>query len=492
MLVDEIGNRGDSSQMEVNGCKIEPFAELAGVDLAFAALQGADLEGADLTRANLSGASLNGANLTNANLAGANLSSANLQGANLERANLSGANLTGAIGDAVLQVESPQDVKAGHIDLSKSVLLRVKFSGSNLTGANLTGTKLTGADLSNADLSGARFKDAEMVNAIFRNAKLDGADLGGKDLRSTDFSGASLKTALLTNTNLQGAILRDTNSVGINLVSANLKGTDCSNANLQNAKLSYSNLSQTVFQSANLRGADLSNAIADRTNFKGAQLGEATFTKVKFNSPEFTGAIGVDPSLIEDTGRFVSKKTKRVLIIVLVGLLVVFSIGAIVGGIESGQREQAGSEVTALADKYCEDVKALTDEQSINDIYEQFSQRAQSVDNVEKVDNYRDLERRATECQNDALERVTPKTVSKPAKKSDAALVAEGRSCNEQWRRARSETLSGGSSDVQLRATVHACNTSSEWVLGAIDNGEYSDALLDVICAVESKAPACD
>ena len=95
----------------------------------------------------------------------------------------------------------------------------------------------------------------------------------------------------------------------------------------------------------------------------------------------------------------------------------------------------------------------------------------------------------AAGCRDDTSERFTPVTVPE---KSDAELAAEGRSCSQQWRRARSETLSGSSNDVQLRATVYACDTPGDWVLGAIDNGEYSAPLLDVICYSERRAPACN
>ncbi len=82
--------------MEVNGYKIEPYANLEGADLRGADLRGADLRGANLRGANIWGADLRGANLRGANLEGANLEGANLRGAYLKGANLEGANLRGA------------------------------------------------------------------------------------------------------------------------------------------------------------------------------------------------------------------------------------------------------------------------------------------------------------------------------------------------------------------------------------------------------------
>ena len=71
-------------------------ADLAEVDLGFAALSGADLSEANLSRANLSEADLPGADLTAAVLFEADLSRANLSGADLSEANLSGADLSEA------------------------------------------------------------------------------------------------------------------------------------------------------------------------------------------------------------------------------------------------------------------------------------------------------------------------------------------------------------------------------------------------------------
>ena len=70
----------------INGYKIKPYANLAGVNL-----YGANLKGAYLYEANLTGANLKEANLYVADLTGAYLERANLERANLFEANLSGA-----------------------------------------------------------------------------------------------------------------------------------------------------------------------------------------------------------------------------------------------------------------------------------------------------------------------------------------------------------------------------------------------------------------
>jgi len=100
-------------------------------DLREANLIGVNIEKADLQGANLQGANLLGSRLTGANLQGANLQGANLGGSVIEKANLQGANLT------------------------KTDLTISDFKGANLQGANFTGAKLVGTDFTGANLANA-------------------------------------------------------------------------------------------------------------------------------------------------------------------------------------------------------------------------------------------------------------------------------------------------------------------------------------------------
>ena len=120
---------------ESNGIR----ADLSGVDLEYA-----DLDGADLRDANLSGADLRGTDLRSANLWYADLRGADLRDASLGCADL------------------------GYADLG---------------GANLGCADLRGADLRGADLRGADLRDANLYGADLRDA-----DLGGANLWSTDLS----------------------------------------------------------------------------------------------------------------------------------------------------------------------------------------------------------------------------------------------------------------------------------------------------------------
>ena len=88
-----------------------------------------------------------------ADLQGVNLCNANLQGADLARASLEEANLRGA--------------NLARADLRDANLDGVYLRGANLTGANLQGENLTGADLRDANLQGVNLAGANLVDAKF-------------------------------------------------------------------------------------------------------------------------------------------------------------------------------------------------------------------------------------------------------------------------------------------------------------------------------------
>jgi uncharacterized protein YjbI with pentapeptide repeats len=163
------------------GEKIER-ADLRGLAMPKALLEGVSFRRCDLDGANLEGARLAKALFNNASLKEAFLAGADLREANLESADLEGANLQGA-------------------DLAAARLTHAQLAAARLGGANLVGAQLVHADLSEADLS---------------TAKLDEADLS-----SADLSGANLEEASLVN-----AKMRDTRTQGANLKNANLKGAD--------------------------------------------------------------------------------------------------------------------------------------------------------------------------------------------------------------------------------------------------------------------------
>jgi uncharacterized protein YjbI with pentapeptide repeats len=169
-----------------------PKAMLEGVSFRRCDLDGANLEGARLSKALFNNASLREAFLSGADLHEANLESADLEGANLQGANLQGANLN-----------------------------RTNLEGANLQGANLAGARLTNAQLVAARLGGANLSGANLVHADLSEADLSTAKLDDADLTNADFSGANLEEASLVR-----AKMRDARTQGANLKNANLTGAD--------------------------------------------------------------------------------------------------------------------------------------------------------------------------------------------------------------------------------------------------------------------------
>ena len=120
---------------ESNGIR----ADLSGVDLEYADLDGADLRDANLNGADLRSADLRSANLWYADLRGADLRDASLGCADLGYADLGGANLSGAD----LEYADLRDADLRGADLGHANLYGADFSGADLGGANLWSTDLS-------------------------------------------------------------------------------------------------------------------------------------------------------------------------------------------------------------------------------------------------------------------------------------------------------------------------------------------------------------
>jgi len=112
----------------------------------------------DPRRANLCDANLNGVQLEGAHLDGANLNGVQLEGAHLDGANLNDAQLTFA-------------------NLNKAHLNGVQLEGAHLDGANLNDAQLTFANLNKAHLEGAQLEGANLDFAQVSKAKLSYANL---------------------------------------------------------------------------------------------------------------------------------------------------------------------------------------------------------------------------------------------------------------------------------------------------------------------------
>jgi hypothetical protein len=123
-----------------------------------------------------------------------------------------------------------------HPDLSEA-----KFRGANLSEAILGGANLRGANLNEAILGGANLYAADLRKANLMMARLIAANLKGADLREAALCGALLS-----------ADFREANLSMANLAMANLFMADLRKANLSGANLGVSSLVK-----ADLSGADL-------------------------------------------------------------------------------------------------------------------------------------------------------------------------------------------------------------------------------------------
>ena len=202
-------------------------------------------------------------------------------------------------------------------------------------------------------------------------------------------------------------------------------------------------------------------------------------------------------------------KSKRLLIarrrLVLVGIVmlpIVFGVRFLITENikRNNQREQA-IVWTAVVEEICRDIEQMDDIASIDVAVNKFSYYENKKTILESTSRsyFNEFTETLRGCASIAKSKVkvvttttrVPIKTQVPIERSDAESLAEGNTCSKQWRYARAETLSGTSDDSRLRATVYACKTWDDWFLGAVENGEYNDYLLAVICASEPNAPLC-
>jgi uncharacterized protein YjbI with pentapeptide repeats len=215
-------------------------ANLAGLDLSGAALDGlvlvrCDLSGANLDKATMRGAKLSGTTLKEAFLSNADLSNSNLEGAELEGAvmratNLRGANLTRAnLEGADLEGADAMEARLVFAYLDGAKLGRAKLRGAILhnvvaTEAYFGGVDASKADFTGADLTRVSFEDAVLQDAVFTHARLGGANARGADFARASFVKADLVNTVLAKANLTEVDARHADITGANLEHAVLTG----------------------------------------------------------------------------------------------------------------------------------------------------------------------------------------------------------------------------------------------------------------------------
>jgi uncharacterized protein YjbI with pentapeptide repeats len=149
-----------------------------GCDFKYQNFAKADLTGVVMSQANLNGTNFSDTNLTLAIFRDADLTGANLNRANLQQAALYGAKLIGT--------------KLIGANLSKAKLPYANLKGASLQKANLANANLNAADLSQVDLSNANLTGADLTNADLSDANLQRAILTGAKLNGTKLTRARM------------------------------------------------------------------------------------------------------------------------------------------------------------------------------------------------------------------------------------------------------------------------------------------------------------
>lgn len=217
-------------------------------------LQNADLAGVDLKRANLEGA-----NLQNANLEGVNFKEAYLVGANFDGANLSRAKLD----ESFLLFASMSQANLEKASLDASQLQYARLINANLSQAEFTApASLGNANLENANLSQVRLSGVDLTGANLQQANLEGSKLDNHSIRL--WNGFVEPPDLLQPLTLYfsaDAIHFETNLNSANLHGANLTGAKFEDISMVRANLSNANLTGTKLEEANISGANLCETI---------------------------------------------------------------------------------------------------------------------------------------------------------------------------------------------------------------------------------------
>ena len=153
-----------------------PGADLSGIDLSYASIEGRDLTDVSFAGARLWATNMIGVTIDRTNFDGAELSIVQLIG-DLSTSSFDGATLSGVSFDdhffttelAGASIESPT------INIADTGLpTGVSLAGRDLTGYSFTGGSLAGADFSGANLSRVSISYTDLTGADFTGAILDG------------------------------------------------------------------------------------------------------------------------------------------------------------------------------------------------------------------------------------------------------------------------------------------------------------------------------
>jgi uncharacterized protein YjbI with pentapeptide repeats len=178
--------------------------------------------------------------------------------------------------------------------------LFVNLSGANFSNLRIHETKLnskflqktgTRISLRNANLQEAIFRDASLEQVDLRSVCLENAYMSNVDLKITWLCNkACMKKARLNGSNLYRACLREAQMEGVQLRGAYLREAHLQGANLQDADLRAANLKKAQLEGANLQRADLREADLSGTDLQRADLRGAKLQGAHFHGAELCGA----------------------------------------------------------------------------------------------------------------------------------------------------------------------------------------------------------
>ena len=154
-------------------------ADLSGIDLSFASLDGRDLTDVSFVGATLSGTSMVEVTIERTNFDNANLSDVDLFGA------LSTSTFAGATLSRVTFSDEFFKLELGGATIASP---RILISDAGLpTGVSMVGRDLTAYELSNGTLAGVDFSGANVIGGSFYYTDLTGANFSGANLDGVFF-----------------------------------------------------------------------------------------------------------------------------------------------------------------------------------------------------------------------------------------------------------------------------------------------------------------
>jgi uncharacterized protein YjbI with pentapeptide repeats len=178
--------------------KIQTQRQCVGCDLSYLNFARADLRGVNLHRANL-----DGSNFTGANLQGANLQATQLHRTQFKAANLTDANLREAVGAGIWFDQA----NLNNANLEQTELPRSRFTQANLQGARFDRANLEAATFYQADLHHAQLNRTSLFQADFRQARMTRTEMNGANLQCARMGGAAALRVQVVGALMDGAIL---------------------------------------------------------------------------------------------------------------------------------------------------------------------------------------------------------------------------------------------------------------------------------------------